>query len=81
MRSFATPLAHDVAMACRCARAVAGWHLADAVRPGPVERVIERGASGHEGDAWALRDALTEASREAFGPAAWHPLPMPGWGE
>jgi len=69
----------DVAMACRCVRTVAGWHLADVVRPGPIEKVLERGASGGEADAWALRDALTAASREAYGPAAWHPLAMPGW--
>ncbi len=74
----ATP-ALDVAMACRCARTVAGWHLLDAVRPDAVTEVIERGASGRVDDAWALRDALTAASAEVHGPPAWNPLDMPGW--
>jgi hypothetical protein len=75
----ATP-ALDIAMACRCVRAVAGWHLPSAVRADPVERVLLAGASGRVDDAWALGGQLTAASREAYGPPAYHPLPMPGWG-
>ncbi len=74
----ATP-ALDVAMACRCARTVAGWHLADAIRTPPVEAVLQRGISGEVDDAWALRDELVQASAEALGPPAYHPIAMPGW--
>jgi hypothetical protein len=74
----ATP-ALDVAMACRCARHVAGWHLPGVSPVAPILRVLDRGASGRVDDAWALRDELTAASAEAFGPPAHHPLPMPGW--
>lgn len=74
----ATP-ALDVAMACRCVRAVQGWHLADAVRRGPIAEVVDRGRSGRVDSAWELREALVEASREELGPPAYHPLPMPGW--
>lgn len=76
-RREATP-ALDVAMACACARSLAGWHLPAAVRQDPVERVLARGLAGHD-DAWALRDQLSAASGEAYGPPAWHPLAMPGW--
>lgn len=72
----ATP-ALDVAMACRCVAAVAGWTGAGS--PGPVAAVVQRGGSGRVSDAWALREQLTAASREAFGPPAYHPLPLPGW--
>lgn len=69
----ATP-ALDVAMACRCVRQVAGWHLPSAVRADPVDAVVRRGMSGREDDAWALAEALTAASKEAYGPPAYHPL-------
>lgn len=71
--------AEDVRMACDTVRAVAGWHLKDAVAPGPIQRVIARGQQG-ESDAFALAQALVEASRQVFGPPAYHPLAMPGWG-
>jgi len=69
----------DIAMACRCARTVAGWHLADIVRTSPIEALLQRGMSGSVDDAWAFRDELTAASRDALGPAAYHPLTLPGW--
>lgn len=74
----ATP-ALDIAMACRCVQAARGFHLADAVRTGPVATVLERGRSGRVDDAWALREALVSASDEEYGPPAYHPLEMPGW--
>ena len=49
------------------------------MKDGAVKQVIDRGASGTEHDAWALRDALVEASLEDFGPASYNPLTMPGW--
>jgi hypothetical protein len=74
----ATP-ALDIAMACRCAHHAGGWHLPKVVKKAPVQRIIERGMSGSEDDAWALAEALTVASVEAFGPPAYHPLRLPGW--
>lgn len=74
----ATP-ALDVAMACRCVRAIAGPTHRDLPRHAAIEAVWAQGISGRIDDAWALRDALVEASAEAFGPPAYHPLPMPGW--
>ncbi|MEZ4236928.1 MAG: hypothetical protein R3F59_12405 [Myxococcota bacterium] len=74
----ATP-ALDVAMACRCVRAVAGGCCRARSGWGAVDAVVQRGLSGRADDAWALAEALTAASREAHGPPAYHPLPMPGW--
>lgn len=68
----------DIRMACSTVRAIAGWHLKDAIAPGPIARVITRGEQG-EDDAWALSEALVEASKQVYGPPAYHPLPMPGW--
>lgn len=70
--------ADDIRMACTTVRTVAGWHLKDAVSVGPIDAVIAQGEAGCD-DAWALAEALTQASREAFGPPGHHPLPMPGW--
>lgn len=69
----------DIQMACQCARSIAGWHLANVVTTPPIERVLQRGLSGDVDDAWALRDELVAASSDALGPAAYHPLNMPGW--
>ncbi|MCB9695067.1 MAG: hypothetical protein H6736_24955 [Alphaproteobacteria bacterium] len=74
----ATP-ALDVAMACRCASTIAGWHLENAVVQPALQGLLDRGAEGRVDDAWALRDLLVEISRATFGPAAYHPLTMPGW--
>jgi hypothetical protein len=68
----ATP-ALDLAMACRIVRAVS------CSAPSPVERVLQHGLSGRAHDAWVLRDELVAASHEVYGPAAYHPLSMPGW--
>jgi hypothetical protein len=68
----------DVAMACRCARAVVG-PLDAALPADAVGRVIAQGASGRVDDAWALAEALSQASLEVHGPPAWNPLPLPGW--
>lgn len=70
----------DIQLACRCVQAVGGWHLPGARRAAPLERVLTAGARGEHADAWALAELLTAASREAFGPPAWHPLRLPGWG-
>jgi len=73
----------DIEMACRCAQLVGGWFLAlesvPLIKEGAVKAVIDRGASGAEDDAWALRDALVEASIADHGPPAYNPLTMPGW--
>ena len=69
----------DIAMACRCARALGGWDLPDAVRPDPIARVIAQGESGAVDDAWLLRDGLNQASDAVYGPPGYNPLPMPGW--
>jgi len=73
----------DIEMACRCAQLVGGWFLTlesvPLMKNGAVKQVIDRGASGTEHDAWALRDALVEASLDDFGPASYNPLTMPGW--
>jgi len=73
----------DIEMACRCAQLVGGWFLAlesvPLIKEGAVKAVIDRGASGTEDDAWALRDALVEASIADYGPPAYNPLTMPGW--
>ncbi|MBN2797812.1 MAG: hypothetical protein JXX28_01575 [Deltaproteobacteria bacterium] len=74
----ATP-ALDLAMAARCAQAIAGWHLPGVTRPAPLQRVLDAALSGRREDAWALAEELTAASAEAFGPPAYHPLAMPGW--
>lgn len=75
----ATP-ALDVAMACRCVRASAGWLLPGVVAPDhAVRKVIDRGADGRVDDAWALAEDLVRASREVYGPPAYHPLDLPGW--
>jgi hypothetical protein len=68
----ATP-ALDIAMACQIVRTVSSSASS------PVERVLQRGLRGQVQDAWALRDELVAASQEAYGPAAYHPLSMPGW--
>jgi hypothetical protein len=67
----------DIAMACRCAREAAGPRPAD--RDAPVAAVIAAGARGEHADAWALAEQLSAASREAYGPPAYHPLRMVGW--
>jgi hypothetical protein len=77
-RREATP-ALDIAMACRCVETVGGWRLPGSKREPAIDRVIARGTSGREDDAWALAEALSAASREAWGPPAYNPLPMPGW--
>lgn len=69
----------DLQMACRCARVVAGWELPGKERPAPIERALSRALCGEETDGWALADRLSAASIEAYGPAAYNPLPMPGW--
>lgn len=71
--------ARDVAMACRCVEAVGGWHLPGARRDRAIDAVLREGAAGRSADAWALAEALTAASRAAYGPPAYHPLTMPGW--
>lgn len=69
----------DIQMAVRCVEAAAGWLAPGARRPAPLQRVLERGLSGREQDAWALAEALTAASAEVHGPPSWNPLTMPGW--
>jgi hypothetical protein len=69
----------DVRMACRCVEAAGGWLLDGATRNRAIDQVITRGISGEVSDAWALAEALTAASREAFGPPGYHPLHLPGW--
>ena len=69
--TLATPKL-DIAMACRCVRAVA-------VGLPRLHPVLDRGASGQIESAWALRQQLLETSEQIFGPPAYHPLQMPGW--
>ena len=73
----------DVAMACLCARTVGGWTASVREAFSPLHRAIgdllDQGASGTVTDAWALRDALVEASQDAYGPPAYNPLTMRGW--
>ena len=73
----------DVAMACQCAQTIGGWTSAVdkpfSGLPAPLRAILERGATGRVEDAWALRDELVAASREAYGPPAYNPLKMHGW--
>ncbi|MDP6946865.1 MAG: hypothetical protein QF464_22135, partial [Myxococcota bacterium] len=73
----------DLQLACRCAQAAGGWlgKKRSLLHPGlnPLLQLLERGATGSYDDAWALRDALVEASGQSFGPPGYNPLPMPGW--
>ena len=58
----------------------AGWLLPGVVAPDhAVRKVIDRGADGREDDAWRLSEDLVRASREVYGPPAYHPLDLPGW--
>ena len=56
-------------MACRSVLAIGPWRAAP----------VDDAANGGFHDARALLEAVTRASFDTFGPAAWHPLPMPGW--
>lgn len=60
----------DVQMACRCVAAAGPWRPA----------ALVAGMAGRRDDAWALREEITRASAADFGPPAWHPLVLPGWG-
>lgn len=64
----------DLAQAARCVRSLAS-SLASPV--GGLVAEIEAGQAGD--DAWAIARRLGDASRAAYGPPAYNPLPMPGW--
>jgi hypothetical protein len=64
----------DLVQAARCVRSMAA-SLASPV--GPLVAEIEAGRAGD--DAWEIARRLGDASRAAYGPPAYHPLPMPGW--
>lgn len=64
----------DIAFAARCAAEIASG-LAE-----PVAALVASAQAGALGDdAWLVADRLKEASRAAYGPPGYHPLPMPGW--
>ncbi len=71
----------DVAMAARCALAVAGAAgFADAGRlDGALGRLVVAAAGGAHDDAWALRDEVDHAASDAYGPPRYNPIAMPGW--
>ena len=74
--------AADITMSARCVARLLGG-AADRVPasvPRPVAAIVEEHAQGRGGaDAWALRQRLGGAAREAYGPSRYHALAMPGW--
>ncbi|MEQ1503807.1 MAG: hypothetical protein ABMB14_16320 [Myxococcota bacterium] len=67
--------ATDLGQAARCARGLASGGFAD-----PVAALVDGLAAGRfGGSAWDAAEALRQASRAAYGPAAYNPLVMPGW--
>lgn len=65
----------DLQMAARCTQALVGKHPV----PRPLRRLLRRAVDGGYDDAWGLLAEVKEASDASFGPAAYYPLPMPGW--
>jgi hypothetical protein len=77
----------DLLMAARCiARALspvtsrASGFTAPPSLPQPFAALLTQALSGASSiDAWSWRDRLNVASQEAYGPARYSPLVMPGW--
>lgn len=72
----------DLAMSARVVLRVLGGEpeRAPGSVPAPLASLLEETARGEgEGDAWALKDRLDAAAREAFGPPRFVPFEMPGW--
>ena len=63
----------DLAQLGRCIRSIAA-DLAS-----PVRELVAELESGRTTDAWDAAQRLGPASRSAYGPPAYNPLPMPGW--
>jgi hypothetical protein len=79
--------ATDLVMAARCVAAALSpvtsrsTFTAPASLPPPFASLLSEVLQGvpRATTAWALRDRLNAASREAYGPARYAPLSMPGW--
>lgn len=81
--------ARDLVMSARCVASalspvssrVAGTFGAPSSLPEPFRALLTDVLSGvaPSTTAWTLRDRLNAASREAYGPARYSPLSMPGW--
>jgi hypothetical protein len=74
--------ATDITMSARCIAYLLGGSASRVPPsvPRPVAALIEEHAQGiGGGDAWAIRQELSDAARQAYGPPRYHPLPMPGW--
>jgi serine/threonine protein kinase len=69
----------DIAMACAVVRGATAWSLPGAMAHNEVSRLLDKGTRRAFTEARPLLRALTEASRETYGPPAHHPLEMPGW--
>lgn len=61
----------DIAMACRTVARAARFE-------GAPREVVENGESGCD-DAWSLAERIRAASRQTYGPPAYHPLLLRGW--
>lgn len=74
----------DLVMAARCAAFSLTGKLDDAGKelPAPLRALLVAwvAGGGTQTDAWALREAVDAAAREAFGPPQYAPLKTAAWG-
>jgi hypothetical protein len=74
--------ATDIIMSARCVARLLGGSAekVPAAVAAPMAALVEACAAGKGGDdAWALRSRVGEAAREAYGPARYYKLSMPGF--
>jgi hypothetical protein len=75
--------ATDITMSARAILLLLGGDLREAPSavPAPLATLLEsHAAKATHDDAWAVRDALDAAAREAFGSPKFMHFAMPGWG-
>ena len=75
---------HDITTSARSILWLLGGDVrsAPATTPAPLAALLERAAQPDAGGlstAWAVREELDEAARQAFGPPRFIPFPLPGW--
>ncbi len=74
----------DLVMSARCIAVVPGGDASGRVPaavPAPIAEIVRAAAQGSiAGDAWALKDALTRAAHQVYGPPRYVPFSMPGSG-
>ena len=72
----------DITMSARAILMLLGGDVREAPSgvPAPLATLLESHAANTSyDDAWAVRDALDAAAREAFGPPKFMHFAMPGW--